>query len=77
MNLDDVNRGITKNKKRKRVGRGPGSGHGKTCGRGHKGQGQRAGYSVASHVRRRPDAFGAARAQARFQQPLGPDGRHR
>ena len=24
-----------------RVGRGPGSGRGKTCGRGHKGQGQR------------------------------------
>ncbi len=28
---------------RKRVGRGPGSGHGKTSGRGHKGAGQRAG----------------------------------
>jgi large subunit ribosomal protein L15 len=26
-------------KKRKRVGRGKGSGHGKTCGRGHKGDG--------------------------------------
>ncbi|MBN1908541.1 MAG: 50S ribosomal protein L15 [Pirellulales bacterium] len=46
MNLNDVHRGITKNKKRKRIGRGPGSGHGKTCGRGHKGQGARAGYSV-------------------------------
>ncbi|MBN2296849.1 MAG: 50S ribosomal protein L15 [Pirellulales bacterium] len=46
MNLDDVNRGITKNKKRRRVGRGTGSGRGKTCGRGHKGQGSRAGYSV-------------------------------
>jgi len=32
-------------KTRKRVGRGTGSGHGKTCGRGHKGQGQRSGYS--------------------------------
>jgi len=30
-------------KKRKRVGRGPGSGHGKTSGRGHKGQGARSG----------------------------------
>jgi len=30
-------------KKRKRVGRGHGSGHGKTSGRGHKGQGARAG----------------------------------
>jgi large subunit ribosomal protein L15 len=31
------------NKKRKRIGRGKGSGHGKTSGRGHKGCGQRAG----------------------------------
>ena len=31
-------------KKRKRVGRGPGSGCGKTCGRGHKGQKSRSGY---------------------------------
>jgi len=30
-------------KKRKRVGRGPGSGHGKTAGRGHKGRGSRSG----------------------------------
>jgi large subunit ribosomal protein L15 len=30
-------------KKRKRLGRGPGSGHGKTAGRGHKGRGARAG----------------------------------
>ena len=29
--------------KRKRIGRGPGSGHGKTAGRGHKGQGSRSG----------------------------------
>lgn len=32
-------------KKRKRVGRGPGSGHGKTSGRGAKGQKARAGFS--------------------------------
>lgn len=30
---------------RKRVGRGPGSGKGKTCGRGHNGQKSRSGYS--------------------------------
>jgi large subunit ribosomal protein L15 len=30
---------------RKRVGRGPGSGHGKTAGRGNKGQKSRTGYS--------------------------------
>ncbi|MBI3783057.1 MAG: 50S ribosomal protein L15 [Deltaproteobacteria bacterium] len=33
--------GATKN--RKRVGRGPGSGHGKTAGRGHKGRRSRSG----------------------------------
>jgi large subunit ribosomal protein L15 len=32
-------------KARKRIGRGPGSGHGKTAGRGHKGQKARSGYS--------------------------------
>ena len=34
---------VGKSKGRRRVGRGSGSGHGKTCGRGHKGNGQRAG----------------------------------
>jgi large subunit ribosomal protein L15 len=48
MNLNDVNRGIQKHKKAKRVGRGIGSGHGKTSGRGHKGQGSRAGFSRLS-----------------------------
>ena len=33
-------------KKRKRLGRGKGSGHGKTCGRGHKGCGSRPGSSA-------------------------------
>ena len=46
MNLHDVNRGILKHKKKKRVGRGTGSGHGKTSGRGHKGQGALAGWSA-------------------------------
>jgi large subunit ribosomal protein L15 len=35
-----------KNKARKRLGRGSGSGHGKTCGRGHKGSLSRAGSSL-------------------------------
>jgi large subunit ribosomal protein L15 len=43
MILDDVNRGIKKRKARKRIGRGPGSGHGKTATRGHKGAGSRSG----------------------------------
>lgn len=46
MILNDVHRGINKRKNRRRVGRGPGSGHGKTSGRGHKGQGSRAGSST-------------------------------
>jgi large subunit ribosomal protein L15 len=33
-------------KKKKRIGRGPGSGTGKTAGRGHKGQKSRSGYSL-------------------------------
>lgn len=45
MILNDVHRGIQKNRKRKRIGRGPGSGHGKTSGRGHNGAGSRAGSS--------------------------------
>lgn len=44
MIIDDVHRGIQKRKKRKRLGRGVGSGHGKTSGRGHKGAGSRRGY---------------------------------
>lgn len=46
MNLNDVHRGITKHRSRKRIGRGPGSGTGKTAGRGHKGAKSRSGYSM-------------------------------
>jgi len=59
MNLNDVHRGIKKHKKLKRVGRGPGSGHGKTSGRGHKGQGQLAGWT--SHPAFEGGQFPAAR----------------
>jgi large subunit ribosomal protein L15 len=46
VNINDVNEGIVKkSKKRKRLGRGTGSGLGKTSGRGHKGQRSRAGHS--------------------------------
>lgn len=37
-----------RHKRRRRVGRGPASGQGKTCGRGHKGAGSRAGSVSAS-----------------------------
>lgn len=45
MILNDVHVGIQPRKARKRVGRGPGSGHGKTSGRGHKGFFSRSGSS--------------------------------
>jgi large subunit ribosomal protein L15 len=47
MNLNDVHHGIHKNKARKRIGRGLGSGQGKTAGRGSKGQGSRSGSSTS------------------------------
>ena len=37
-----------KKPQRRRIGRGTGSGHGKTCGRGHKGSGSRAGSTAIS-----------------------------
>src|SRR5438067_10217805 len=43
MDLSTVHHGVHKRKKKKRVGRGPGSGHGKTASRGHKGQYASAG----------------------------------
>jgi large subunit ribosomal protein L15 len=46
MRLDELKPAAGASKKRKRVGRGDGSGHGKTSGRGHKGQGARSGGNV-------------------------------
>ena len=43
MNLADVRSAYIPRRKRKRVGRGAGSGIGKTCGRGTKGQQSRSG----------------------------------
>jgi large subunit ribosomal protein L15 len=45
MNLSNLKPAPGSRKNRKRVGRGPGSGHGKTSGRGHKGQLSGSGYS--------------------------------
>ena len=39
---------VGKHTSRRRIGRGSGSGHGKTCGRGHKGAGSRAGSTSVS-----------------------------
>ncbi len=43
MKLGEILKDAGRNKRRKRVGRGNGSGHGKTSCRGHKGRGQRSG----------------------------------
>src|SRR6185436_12766767 len=48
MNVNDVNRGVHKHRLKKRLGRGPGSGQGKTAGRGHKGQFSNPGYKALS-----------------------------
>lgn len=48
MSLHEVNQGIHKHKKITRVGRGLGSGLGKTAGKGHKGQRARAGWKALS-----------------------------
>lgn len=45
MNLNDTHRAIKRHRRRRRIGRGPGSGHGKTCSRGYNGEGSRAGNS--------------------------------
>ena len=45
MNLSDLKPPVGQTKLRKRVGRGMGSGHGKTSSRGHKGQGQGTGFT--------------------------------
>jgi large subunit ribosomal protein L15 len=43
MRLEDLRPAAGARKRRKRVGRGPASGHGKTAGRGHKGHKARSG----------------------------------
>jgi large subunit ribosomal protein L15 len=46
MDLSNLKPAIGSTKNRKRIGRGPGSGTGKTSGRGHKGQNSRSGGGV-------------------------------
>ena len=46
MKINELKSTLTSNKKRKRVGRGAGSGFGKTAGRGVKGQKSRSGVSI-------------------------------
>ena len=44
MQLHDIHVGVHKHKRPKRIGRGVGSGNGKTAGKGHKGHSSRQGY---------------------------------
>lgn len=46
MQLHDVHQGVHRRKLRKRVGRGIGSGHGKTSSKGHKGHASRQGFKL-------------------------------
>ena len=46
MKLNDIKDNIGSTKSRKRIGRGIGSGTGKTSGKGHKGQKSRSGVSI-------------------------------
>jgi large subunit ribosomal protein L15 len=50
MDLSTVHQGIHKLKRIKRIGRGPGSGHGKTATRGSKGQWASAGAKMPSEL---------------------------
>jgi large subunit ribosomal protein L15 len=46
MQLNTIKPAVGSNKNRKRIGRGTGSGHGKTATKGHKGQKARSGGSI-------------------------------
>src|SRR5512141_1540474 len=46
MELNSLKPAVGSTKDRKRIGRGPGSGHGKTATKGHKGQKARSGGSI-------------------------------
>lgn len=46
MQLNSIKPAFGASKDRKRIGRGPGSGHGKTATKGHKGQKARSGGSI-------------------------------
>lgn len=76
MRLNDLNPGKGR-KAARRVGRGTGSGSGKTCGRGHKGQRSRSGPSVMigfeggqMPLHRRLPKFGFVSRQAPFNGEL-------
>lgn len=77
MNLNTLSPGIGAKSTPKRVGRGIGSGLGKTCGRGHKGQKARTGGSVKPGfeggqmpLHRRVPKFGFTSRKSLIQQEI-------
>ena len=69
-NLSNLRAPKKANENKKRVGRGMGSGMGKTSTRGHKGQGSRSGSSLMRGFRRRSDAASPPSAKAWVHQHL-------
>jgi large subunit ribosomal protein L15 len=78
MRLNDLSPAPGSKRGRKRVGRGTGSGHGKTSGRGHKGAGARSGSSTHAAYeggqmplqRRLPRLKGEARGRHTVARPV-------
>jgi large subunit ribosomal protein L15 len=78
MRLNELSPAPGSRKARKRVGRGTGSGHGKTSGRGHKGAGARSGSKAHSTYeggqmplqRRLPRLKGEARGRHTVARPV-------
>lgn len=77
MRMNDLKPAPGSKTKRKRVGRGGGSGMGKTCGRGHKGQKSRSGAGVKAGfeggqmpLQRRLPKFGFTSLTSRFTAEL-------
>ena len=78
MRLNELSPAPGSKKARKRVGRGTGSGHGKTSGRGHKGAGARSGATAHSTYeggqmplqRRLPRLKGEARGRHTVARPV-------
>lgn len=54
MMIHEITEKVGRHKRRKRIGRGPGSGTGKTSGRGHNGYNSRSGNSAPSEGGRIP-----------------------
>src|SRR3990167_7990363 len=64
MRLDELRPAPGAKKRRKKVGRGPGSGHGKTSGKGHKGQKARSGGGKTEYAVVNLKALGGFEANA-------------